>query len=160
MEGFWSKLIVAVRLIRGISWWARQMHIHNPKPWPGQTGRKRWSWQANFSNRRPCYIVVTLINLNCISIDPIWHWWQPHHRLVHRLPSSWPVPVPCSQILFHASHTCEGKDKSPISMAAALAYCVDNHREMGGTKQRRTRQHPKLCSDTPHGIKLRVYPAS
>jgi len=43
------------------------------------------------------------------------------------------------------------QDKSPMSTAAALAHCADNRREISGTKQSGTLQHPTLCS-----IKLRV----
>lgn len=81
--------------------------------WLGQMNQERCSWHAGLWSRRlkyRCYIDLSKPKLHRA---PTWRRWQPHRRLFLRLPSSWPVPAPCPQILFHASHTSQKARQKP-----------------------------------------------
>lgn len=81
--------------------------------WLGQMNQERCSSQAALRSRRlkyRCYLDLSKLNFNRA---PVWRRWQPHRRLFRRLPSSWPVPAPCPQILFHASHTSQKARQKP-----------------------------------------------
>lgn len=100
------------------------------------------------------------VNLNCISTGfpcgedgsfiIVWSTGCPPHDRPQ---------LPAHKSHFIPATLLKSQDKSPISTAAALAYCADNHREISGTKRSGTLQHPKLCSGTPGSVKLRVRPA-
>lgn len=138
-----------------------------PQHWLGQTRLKRCSCQANFWSGRHNHIVSdTLftkwkVNLNCIStgspcgedvsLSIVWSTGWPSHDQ---------PPLSAHKSHFMPATLLKRQNKSPISTAAALAHCADKHREISGTKQSGTLQHPKLCSGAPCCIKLRVCPTS
>lgn len=153
-----QKLIVTLKLNRGIIWWAKQMHIHKPnhdwhKPIERVAADKLISEAGDIfcyinSVLTHCYYIYTLltkwkVNLNFISTEfpcdndgsfiIVWSTVCPPHDQ--------------SQLSAHKSYFMPAtflrrQDKSLISTVAALAYCADNHCEMSGTKQSRTLQHP------------------
>lgn len=58
--------------------------------------------------------------------------------------------LPAHKSYFMPATLLKRQDKSPICKAAALAYCVDNHREMSETKAKRNSVAPKTMKQQ-HG---------
>lgn len=108
---------------------------------------KRCSCQDDFWSRRRFHIVSDMlltkwkVNLNCICTgspcgeDGILMIVCPTGCPPHDQP-----PFSAHKSHFMPAMLLKRRNKSPISTAAALAHCADNHCEISRTKQSRTLQ--------------------